>query len=49
MPSVKTFVLALLWLGLASPAAAQWSKKADELLEPEKAFRFSARTVDGTV
>ena len=49
MPAVKTFVLALLWLGLAGSAAAQWSGKADELLEPEKAFRFSARVLDGAV
>jgi thiol:disulfide interchange protein DsbD len=46
---VKRFLLALLWLGLAGPAAAQWSGKADELLEPEKAFRFSARVLDGAV
>jgi thioredoxin:protein disulfide reductase len=39
----------LLWLGLAGPAAAQWSGKADELLEPEKAFRFSARPLDGSI
>jgi thiol:disulfide interchange protein DsbD len=46
---VKRFLLALLWLGLASPAAAQWFKKADELLEPEKAFRFSTRVLEGAV
>ena len=49
MPAVKTFVLALLWLGLAGSAAAQWSGKADELLEPEKAFRFTARPLDGSI
>jgi thioredoxin:protein disulfide reductase len=46
---VKRFLVALLWLSLASPAAAQWFKKADELLEPEKAFRFSARVLEGAV
>ena len=46
---MKRFLVALLWLGLASPALAQWFKKADELLEPEKAFRFSARAVEGGV
>jgi thioredoxin:protein disulfide reductase len=46
---VKRFLVALLWLALASPAAAQWFKKADELLEPEKAFRFSARVLEGAV
>jgi thiol:disulfide interchange protein DsbD len=46
---VKRFLVAVLWLSLASPAAAQWFKKADELLEPEKAFRFSARVLDGAV
>jgi thiol:disulfide interchange protein DsbD len=34
----------------ATPAAAQlFGKKADELLEPEKAFRFSARAAAGEV
>ena len=46
---MNRFLLALLWLGLAGSAAAQWSNKADELLEPEKAFRFSARVLDGAV
>jgi thiol:disulfide interchange protein DsbD len=46
---VKRFLVAVLWLALASPAAAQWFKKADELLEPEKAFRFSARVLEGAV
>jgi len=42
---VKRLLVAFLWLALASPAYAQLFKKTDELLEPEKAFRFSARTV----
>jgi thioredoxin:protein disulfide reductase len=42
---VKRLLVALLWLAIASPALAQWFKKTDELLEPEKAFRFSARAV----
>ena len=42
---MKRILVALLWLALASPAGAQLFKKADELLEPEKAFRFSARAV----
>jgi thioredoxin:protein disulfide reductase len=46
---VNRFLVALLWLSLASPAAAQWFKKTDELLEPEKAFRFSARVLEGAV
>lgn len=46
---MKRFLLALLWLGLASPAAGQWFKQADELLEPEKAFRFSTRALEGAV
>ncbi len=46
---MKRVLVALLWLALASPAAAQWFKKADELLEPEKAFRFSARVLEGAV
>jgi thiol:disulfide interchange protein DsbD len=46
---VKRFLVALLWLALAAPAFGQLFKKADELLEPEKAFRFSARAVDGAV
>src|SRR6185503_12888129 len=43
--AVKRLLVAFLWLALASPAFAQLFKKTDELLEPEKAFRFSARTV----
>jgi thiol:disulfide interchange protein DsbD len=46
---LKPFLVALVWLVLATPAAAQWFKKADELLEPEKAFRFSTRVVEGAV
>ena len=46
---MNRFLLVLLWLGLAGSAAAQWSNNADELLEPEKAFRFSARVLDGAV
>jgi thioredoxin:protein disulfide reductase len=46
---VKRFLVALVWLSLAGPAAAQWFKKTDELLEPEKAFRFSARVLEGAV
>ena len=46
---MKRFLIALLWLGLASSAGAQFFKKTDELLEPEKAFRFSARAVEGGV
>jgi thioredoxin:protein disulfide reductase len=46
---VKRLLVAFLWLALASPAFAQFFKKADELLEPEKAFRFSARALDGAI
>jgi len=46
---VKRILVALLWLALAAPAFAQLFKKADELLEPEKAFRFSARALDGAI
>ena len=39
----------LVWVALAAPAFAQFSvgNSADNLLEPEKAFRFSATAVDG--
>jgi thiol:disulfide interchange protein len=47
--ALRPFLVALVWLVLASPAAAQWLKKADELLEPEKAFRFSTRVIEGAV
>jgi len=46
---VKRILVAFLWLALAAPAFAQFFKKADELLEPEKAFRFSARALDGAI
>jgi len=46
---VKRILVAFLWLALAAPAFAQLFKKADELLEPEKAFRFSARALDGAI
>ena len=45
------FVLLLVALTLALPAAAQLrlgSASADNLLEPEKAFRFSARALDAS-
>jgi thioredoxin:protein disulfide reductase len=46
---VKSLLLALL-LGFLIPAEAQLFKKsADELLEPEKAFRFSARPAQGGI
>jgi thiol:disulfide interchange protein DsbD len=40
---VSRFLTGLLLLALSAPGAAQLFKQ-DELLEPEKAFRFSART-----
>jgi len=46
---VKRLLIAFLWLAIASPAVAQLFKKTDELLEPEKAFRFSARALDGAI
>ena len=46
---MKRILVAFLWLALAAPAFAQFFKKADELLEPEKAFRFSARALDGAI
>jgi thioredoxin:protein disulfide reductase len=47
---VNRLLVTFLWLALASPAFAQLFKSTDELLEPEKAFRFSARAVaEGTV
>jgi thioredoxin:protein disulfide reductase len=45
---VKRFLFFIL-LSIGTSAAAQLFKKADELLEPEKAFRFSARPADGGV
>jgi thioredoxin:protein disulfide reductase len=44
---LKKALFLLLALFAALPAGAQF--KADELLEPEKAFRFSARVVDDAV
>jgi thiol:disulfide interchange protein DsbD len=48
---VKRFLIGLLLLGLTAGAPAQLSQlfKSDELLEPEKAFRFSARALPGEV
>src|SRR6185503_9041560 len=46
---VKRLFVTVLWLALAAPAFAQLFKKTDELLEPEKAFRFSARALDGAI
>jgi thiol:disulfide interchange protein DsbD len=47
---LKRIVLLLLALALAVPAAAQLKLGggADNLLEPEKAFRFSARALDAS-
>jgi len=47
---LKRIVLLLLALALAAPAAAQLKLGggADNLLEPEKAFRFSARALDAS-
>ena len=47
---MKRIVLLLLSLALAAPAAAQLKLGggADNLLEPEKAFRFSARALDAS-
>ncbi|HJS78539.1 MAG TPA: protein-disulfide reductase DsbD [Burkholderiales bacterium] len=48
---MKRFLIGLVLVALAAPAHAQLSRllKSDDLLEPEKAFRFSARAVDGAV
>ena len=47
---MKRFLAFLLVLALAAPAAAQLKlgASADNLLEPEKAFRFSARALDAS-
>jgi thiol:disulfide interchange protein DsbD len=47
---LKRLLLALLALALAAPTAAQFKLggSADNLLEPEKAFRFSARALDAS-
>jgi thioredoxin:protein disulfide reductase len=46
---LRRALVVLLALTLAAPAAAQWKLfgASSELLEPEKAFQFSARTLDG--
>ena len=48
--ALKRIVLLLLLLALAAPAAAQLKLGGgtDNLLEPEKAFRFSARALDAS-
>ena len=48
---MKRFLIGLLLLGFAAGAPAQLSQlfKSDELLEPEKAFRFSARAAGDAV
>lgn len=47
---MKRFLLSILLLALAAPAAAQLFKsQTPDLLEPEKAFRFSARADAGDV
>jgi thiol:disulfide interchange protein DsbD len=48
---VKRFLIGWLLVALVAPAQAQLSRlfKSDELLEPEKAFRFSARALDRAV
>jgi thioredoxin:protein disulfide reductase len=44
----RLFTAVLLWLTLAAPAFAQFSfGSSPDLLEPEKAFRFSARALGG--
>ena len=46
---MRRLLVLLVVLLAAAPAAAQWKLfgASDELLEPEKAFRFSARALDG--
>ncbi|HEV3009494.1 MAG TPA: protein-disulfide reductase DsbD [Burkholderiales bacterium] len=46
---MKRFFIGLLLFALAAPGLAQFFKKSGELLEPEKAFRFSARAAGGEV
>ena len=46
---MKRFLTGLLLLALAAPGQAQFFKKSTDLLEPEKAFRFSARSAQGGV
>lgn len=43
---LRSFVLAMAFALAAQPAAAQLFGPRDELLEPEKAFRISARALD---
>ena len=43
---MRRFLVGLLLLSLAAPGMAQLFQKADDLLEPEKAFRISARALD---
>ncbi|HEX2333393.1 MAG TPA: protein-disulfide reductase DsbD domain-containing protein, partial [Burkholderiales bacterium] len=46
---MKRFIAFLVLLAAAAPAVAQLFSKSQELLEPEKAFRFSARALEGAV
>ena len=46
---MKRFLTGLLLLALTAPGQAQFFRKSTDLLEPEKAFRFSARPVQGGV
>jgi len=46
---VNRFLIGLLLLILAAPGWAQLFQKSEELLEPEKAFGFSARAAAGEV
>jgi thiol:disulfide interchange protein DsbD len=46
---VKRILTGLLLLALAATAGAQLFRKTDELLEPEKAFRFNARAAGSEV
>jgi thiol:disulfide interchange protein DsbD len=44
-PLLRPLLVALLWLAMAGAALAQFGGKADDLLEPEKAFRFTVRSL----
>jgi thiol:disulfide interchange protein DsbD len=46
---VKRFLAFVALLAACSPASAQLFGKPQELLEPEKAFRFSARAIEGAI
>ena len=46
---MKRFLALVAFLAACSPAAAQLFGKSQELLEPETAFRFSARAADGAI